>query len=306
MKKKTFEEIARLWREDKKNYVKKSTLASYSLILSHYLLPHFGEKYSISEKMVQKWVLEQLDAGMSRKTIKDILVVFRMVLHFGSKYSYMKEHRIDIHFPTEKVKPEVEVLSRSQQRVLMSYLYQNMDFRNLGVCICLSTGLRIGEICALKWNDIDLDNGIICVNKTIQRIYMVEEQRRYTELLIDTPKSKNSKRQIPLTRDLQQILLSLKQNVSEGNYILSNSPVPYEPRTYRRYYKSLLHNLGLPEIKFHGLRHSFATRCIEADCDYKTVSVLLGHSNISTTLNLYVHPNLEQKQKCIDMMFNSL
>ena len=79
-----------------------------------------------------------------------------------------------------------------------------------------------------------------------------------------------------------------------------------EPRIYRNYYNKMIQMLNIPKLKFHGLRHSFATRCIESNCDYKTVSVLLGHSNVSTTLNLYVHPNMEQKQRCIDQMFRSL
>ncbi|MDR2206718.1 MAG: tyrosine-type recombinase/integrase [Flavobacteriaceae bacterium] len=89
-------------------------------------------------------------------------------------------------------------------------------------------------------------------------------------------------------------------------FILTNDAKPTEPRTYRNYYKKMMQSLNIPELKFHGLRHSFATRCIESNCDYKTVSVILGHSNISTTLNLYVHPNLEQKKKCIDQMAKML
>lgn len=89
-------------------------------------------------------------------------------------------------------------------------------------------------------------------------------------------------------------------------FVLTNDSKPTEPRTYRNYYKRLMKRLGIPDLKFHGLRHSFATRCIEGKCDYKTVSVILGHSNISTTLNLYVHPNLEQKKKCINQMNRSL
>lgn len=98
----------------------------------------------------------------------------------------------------------------------------------------------------------------------------------------------------------------VKKVVNGNFYVLTNEPQPTEPRTYRNYYKRLILSLGLPSMKFHGLRHSFATRCIESKCDYKTVSVLLGHSNISTTLNLYVHPNMEQKKRCIDRMFRTL
>lgn len=166
--------------------------------------------------------------------------------------------------------------------------------------------MRIGEVCALTWDDVDVNNGVICIRKTIQRVYILDEGARYTELLIDTPKTKNSVRDIPMTQDLLRILKPLKKIVNGEYFVLSNDSKPTEPRTYRNYYKRLMKRLGIPDLKFHGLRHSFATRCIEGKCDYKTVSVILGHSNISTTLNLYVHPNLEQKKKCINQMNRSL
>ena len=130
--------------------------------------------------------------------------------------------------------------------------------------------------------------------------------KRHTELILDTPKTKNSIREIPMSRNLQKMLKPVKKVVNESFYVLTNEAKPTEPRTYRNYYKKLMKELDIPDLKFHGLRHSFATRCIESNCDYKTVSVILGHSNISTTLNLYVHPNMEQKKKCIDQMFKAL
>ena len=140
------------------------------------------------------------------------------------------------------------------------------------------------------------------MSKTIQRIYLVDGLEKYTELIIDKPKTKNSIREIPMTRDLLSLVRPLKKIVRSDFFVLTNAATPTEPRTYRSYFKKLLQQLNLPQIRFHGLRHSFATRCIESKCDYKTVSVLLGHSNISTTLNLYVHPNMEQKRRCIETM----
>ncbi|MDR1356955.1 MAG: tyrosine-type recombinase/integrase [Tannerellaceae bacterium] len=113
-------------------------------------------------------------------------------------------------------------------------------------------------------------------------------------------------RNIPMTKDLLKMLKPMKKIVNNSFYVLTNDAKPTEPRTYRNYYKQLMEDLNIPKLKFHGLRHSFATRCIESNCDYKTLSVMLGHSNISTTLNLYVHPNLEQKKKCIEQMAKTL
>lgn len=188
----------------------------------------------------------------------------------------------------------------------MEHLRNNFTFKNLGIFICLSTGMRIGEICGLRWCDVDTVEGVIKVRHTLQRIYIIEGETRHIELLLDTPKTANSVRDIPMSSELLKMLKSLNKVVNENYYVISNDIKPIEPRTYRNYYKKLCKQLDIPELKFHGLRHSFATRCIESKADYKTVSVLLGHSNISTTLNLYVHPNKEQKKKTIDKMLRSL
>lgn len=204
-----------------------------------------------------------------------------------------------VKFPTEQKKNELEVLSIASQKKIMQYVKDNFTFRNLGVYICLSTGMRIGEICGLKWCDINITTETISVNRTIERIYIIDGGKRYTELIISTPKTQNSIREIPMNRELLKLIKPLKRLMNNDYFVLTNEAKPTEPRTYRNYYKQLLKQLEIPDLKFHGLRHSFATRCIESLCDYKTVSVILGHANISTTLNLYVHPNMEQKKSVL-------
>ncbi|RLJ72648.1 tyrosine-type recombinase/integrase [Pedobacter alluvionis] len=303
---KTLAEVVALWKTDKKQYVKKSSFSAYVLLIENHLLPSFGEQNLIEEAQVQAFVLQKLAQGLSQKTIKDILIVLKMVLKFGAKHQWLTHLPFDIQFPTDREKYNIEVLSRANQKKMMLYIQEHFTFRNLGVYICLSSGIRIGEVCALTWEDIDTENGVINVSKTIQRIYLVEDGLRKTELILDTPKTKNSIREIPMSRDLLKMLKPFKKIVNPSFFVLTNDAKPTEPRTYRAYYKNLMKSLNMPELKFHGLRHSFATRCIESNCDYKTVSVLLGHSNITTTLNLYVHPNLEQKKKAIDQMFKGL
>ena len=298
----TFSKVAELWKADKKQYVKKSTYAAYSLLIQSHLIPELGERTDIQENDVQNLVNQKLAAGLSQKTVRDILVVLKMILRYGAKHGLQELHQIDIVFPTERERQDVEVLTITNQRQLMTYVKENFTFLNMGIFICLNSGLRIGEICALQWDDIDITSGVIRVSKTIQRIYLVDGQEKYTELIIDKPKTKNSIREIPMTRDLLSLVRPLKKIVRGDFYVLTNAAEPTEPRTYRTYFNKLQQLLGLPKMRFHGLRHSFATRCIECKCDYKTVSVLLGHSNISTTLNLYVHPNMEQKRKCIETM----
>ena len=285
-----------------KQYVKRSTFAAYTLLIENHILPTFGEMALVEEQDVQTFVFRKLNEGLSHKTIKDILIVLKMILRFGAKNQMTEYRQIDIKFPTERDKHSIDILNRSHQKQIMEYIRLHFTFKNLGIYICLSAGMRIGEICALTWDDLDVENGIIHVRKTIQRIYVIEEHRKYTEVILDTPKTKNSIREIPMTKNLLKMIRPIKKIVNGNFYVLTNEPKPTEPRTYRNYYKQFMQSLGLPLMKFHGLRHSFATRCIESKCDYKTVSVLLGHSNISTTLNLYVHPNLEQKKRCMEQM----
>jgi integrase len=299
-------EIIELWQADKKQYIKKSSYSAYHILIANHLLPAFGNKTDVTEADAQIFVLKKMKDGIKQKTVQDILIVLQMILKFGAKHKWIHHEKFNVQYPSSQKLNKVEVLSRAHQIKIMSYIQTNITFKNLGIYICLSAGIRIGEVCALKWQDIDIVNGVIKVKRTIQRIYMLEGGRKKTELFIDSPKTKNSLREIPISKELLKMLRPVKQIVNDSNFVLTNDIKPTEPRTYRCYYMKFMKQLNIPHMKFHGLRHSFATRCIESKCDYKTVSVLLGHSNITTTLNLYVHPNLEQKKKCIEQMFKIL
>ena len=303
---KTVREIAAAWKEYKRPYVKQSTMAAYVLILENHVLPYFGDGDSLHEQAVQAFVLQKLGNGLSVKTVKDILIVLKMVMKFGVKNEWMTYCEWDIKYPTTSTNKELEVLSVANHRKILNYIQSHFTFPWLGIYISLSTGLRIGEICALKWSDINIVDGTITISRTIERIYIIEGEKKHTEIVINTPKTKNSCREIPMSKELLAMIKPLKKVVNDDFYVLTNDERPTEPRTYRNHYNGLMAKLDIPKLKYHGLRHSFATRCIEAGCDYKTVSVLLGHSNISTTLDLYVHPNMEQKKRCITKMFKSL
>lgn len=303
---KTIREIALVWKTEKQRYVKQSTYAAYVLILENHILPSLGEKHVLNEKLVQEFVWQKLNNGLSIKSVKDILIVLKMVMKFGVKNEWMTYCEWDIKYPTAEANKEIEVLTVTNHKKILDFIKQNFTFRNLGIYISLTTGLRIGEICGLKWADIDTEKGTITVKRTIERIYVIDGEQKHTELVVNTPKTKNSCREIPMNRELQAMVKPLRKIVNENYYVLTNEEKPTEPRTYRNYYHRLMKRLNMPKLKYHGLRHSFATRCIESNCDYKTVSVLLGHANITTTLNLYVHPNMEQKKRCINKMLKSL
>lgn len=297
-----FATVAAFWKADKKQYVKTSTYATYCLLVRCHLVPELGGRTDVTEEDAQALVNRKLAAGLSRKTVRDIVTVLRMILRFAARRNLMPARRIEVTFPTERERREPEVLTLANQRRLMTYVREHFSFRNLGICICLSAGLRIGEVCALQWEDIDTAAGVIRVRKTIQRIWLADGGERINALVLDSPKTRNSIREVPMTRELLALVRPLKKMVRSDFFVLTNDAAPMEPRTYRAWFDRLQRQLGLPRMRFHGLRHSFATRCIESRCDCKTVSVLLGHSSVSTTLNLYVHPNLDQKRKCIDAM----
>lgn len=194
-------------------------------------------------------------------------------------------------------------MSLNHQRILMRHLLEQPTPQNIGVLLALCTGMRIGEVCALKWEDVDFAQKTIIVKHTVGRIYNCE--LKSTERVHSSPKTKNSCREIPISKQLFQALKMVRKQ-SQSPYVVGTSIQSKEPRSYRDYFGRLLKRLDIPHLVFHGLRHTFATRCIESQCDYKTVSVILGHSNVATTLNLYVHPNLNQKKRCIDRMSNFL
>ena len=306
METKNIRYIANAWKEYKQHFVKQSSMAAYLLLLNKHILPEFGECTELPEHEVQSFVLRKIKGGISAKTVKDILIVLKMIVQYGAKNGWINNYSWDIKYPANEQKKELDVMSTDNFKQILAYLQKNFTFQGLGIIITMNTGMRIGEICGLQWGDIDLDTNCITVQRTVERIYVMEGDKKFTKLVINTPKTQNSCRQIPMSKDLLALVKPLMKVVNKSYYALSNSDKPIEPRTYRNYYKDLLAQLGIPDLKFHGLRHSFATKCIEAGCDYKTVSVLLGHANISTTLNLYVHPNADQKKRCIDKMLKSL
>lgn len=304
--KRTIKEVSAAWLNSKLPYVKQSTAAAYMLMLENHILPYFGRHTDLTEKKVQQFVSYKLNNGLSVKSVKDMLIIMKTIMKFGNKNGWNEYHEWDVKYPTTDNLHRPEVLTAKNHKKIIDYINKNISFRNIGIYISLTTGMRIGEICALKWEDIDDKNWIISVKRTVERIYITENGKKQTKIIINTPKTKNSYREIPMSNSLIKIIRPLKKIMNNDYFIISNKSKPTEPRTYRNYYYRLIKRIDIPKIKFHGLRHSFATRCIESNCDYKTVSALLGHSNIATTLNLYVHPNMEQKRRCINKMLKSI
>ena len=192
---------------------------------------------------------------------------------------------------------EAVLLTRNQQLHLCRYLQRNPCTTSLCVLLSLYTGLRVGEVCGLMWGDIDFEKSVLAVRRTVQRI---RNGDRSTCILADTPKSRASRRSIPIPKFLIKLLRDSRSN--ENCYILSGSNHIIEPRTLQRRFKSILKKADLPSVSYHSLRHAFATNCLQAGFDVKTLSEILGHASVETTLNRYVHTSMEQKIKCMELL----
>lgn len=294
----TFRDIALSWQQAKRPLVRKSTYYAYAINLNTHLMPVFGSHTVITESEVQQFVIDKLTT-LNRKTVHDILALLKTIVKFGAKHYSYPLILWEISFPTEITARKLPTLTLAHQRKLIRYLSSAPSSQNIGILLALYTGMRIGEICALRWGDIDLLHHTITVTSTVERIYNCDNL--HTEKLISSPKTVRSNREIPIAHALRPILRAMRSD-DPLIFVVGGGTTPKEPRNYRDYFTRMLARLGIPKIVFHGLRHTFATRCIESRCDYKTVSAILGHSNVSTTLNLYVHPDLDQKKRCMARM----
>ncbi len=185
-------------------------------------------------------------------------------------------------------------MEKEEHHKLNQYVTKQHNHSNLGILLAMTTGIRIGELCALQWADIDLEKRILTVRKTIQRI-QCQDGKSKTKLIITEPKSESSKREIPLP---ESIISYLSEFIGKsGQYVLSGDEKPVEPRTMQNRFARILRNVNLPSVHFHSLRHYFASDCIRLGFDVKSLSELLGHGSVEITLNRYVHSSLEQKRE---------
>ena len=284
-----------LWLERKKIRLKKSSYIKYfNLINKHIKIPIGDFKLiDINNAMLNPYIAEKYKNGLSEKTLKDIIAIIKSVLRFAKEENFLYETPIiNIIFPREKTK-NMRILSKDEQKALEVYLLKDMNTSKLGVLLCLYTGLRIGEICSLKWKDIL--NNTLTVKSTMQRIQTLDISKK-TEVIITEPKSNCSLRTIPLPNFLANRLEVFRPNEQDA-FLLTGKVENYiEPRTYHNHFKSYISAAGIKNANFHSIRHTFATRCVEVGFEIKSLSEILGHSNITITLNRYVHPSFDLKQ----------
>ena len=297
------------WLLEKKDYIKESTYANYSNNIFNHIIPKLGNYYlnELNHKVIQDFLLElskngrkDNTGGLAEKTIKDITIIIKGSIKKGINEDKIKHIELTFNYPKDNKENKLYVLTKREQNKITNYVLENINSRNIGLLISLYSGIRIGELCALKWEDVDFKKNCLTINKTIQRVYIKDKNKNISKVIITTPKTKNANREIPINKDFLEILKKVKSD--KKHYILTGNEKYIEPRTYRKYFNKVLDELKIKHFNFHSLRHTFATNCISLGVDYKTVSELLGHANVNITLNLYVHPRYSQKKKCIDLV----
>lgn len=306
----TFYETAEKWLSIKASTIKKSSYVKYNNMLRYYLYPQFKNTFidEITYENVNNLTNVLLTTagnkgtGLSPKTVQCVVSLLNQILSYASHY-YTDLH---LSIPGITVKQEqkvLRVLSPQEQQRLTVYLYDNMELCNLGILVCMYSGLRIGELCALRWENILWNEQCIYVKETMQRLQNTDTSGTLmskTSIVISAPKSACSIRKIPIPEQLFSILRIYE--CESSTFLMTGTKSYIEPRTLQYRFKRITEKCNIYDVKFHSLRHTFATRCVELGFDIKSLSEILGHANVNITLNRYVHPSMEQKQKNMNLL----
>ena len=296
----TVKELGSEWMQIMSARLKESTRANYQMKLEKHIIPAFGDKQCCLMKAAEiyTFVEEKLKFGLSARYVSDILILLKSLFRYASREYQIKNILAGFVMP-KKEKPDISILTSEQQKNLESYIAENQSLTTLGISISLYMGLRIGELCALKWTDVDFQKRTVTVRKTVQRIQNFDGESK-TKVIVTEPKSAKSMREIPIPDCLIPILKAFKSQ--KDTYVLSENLNPIEPRTLQYRFQKILKNAELPSVNFHSLRHLFATNCVALGFDMKTLSEILGHSSVEITLNRYVHSSMDRKRMCMNLI----
>lgn len=286
--------------------VKPSTYESYYRCITKYVIPFYQEQGH--EKIsVQSTVdfssrinrQQDISGAYKRKILTIYKTALRELLQGSSEYSSILS---SIVMP-KVAGANVQAFTMKEQRLIEKTVVDSYDKRLLGILLCFYTGIRLGEVCGLKWGDIDFEAGAMVVVRTVSRIKNFNKTGEKTNLTVGTPKSVHSMRKIPLPGFLLDLVRTFRMDSFHENcFVLSDKEVPLDPREYQKLFQATLKRSGVRSRKFHAIRHTFATRALELGVDIKTLSEILGHSNVSITLNIYAHSMFDQKKKAIEKL----
>jgi len=311
VQKKTFREVLYLWLENNRIKLKPQTYANYYYMIETHLVPCVDamkicdvDSQFINAFLLQKSVNGRLDGkgALSPSYVKKIAFIMNASLEYASKQNLCTHIRGEIATPPKR-KRELEVLTLPEQTKMDFFLNDTFDDRDIGILLSLYTGLRIGEVCGLMCTDFNFETQTFHVRHTVERIKNVDARvgENKTILVLCDAKTLSSDRIVPIPPIL---IPRLKQIISKGNmFLLEGGTYEYtDPRSYQYYFSRRLREGNLRKINYHALRHTFATRCIEAGMDIKSLSEILGHASVNITLNTYVHSSIEHKRNQIEKM----
>ena len=291
---------------DIKGQVKPSTYDSYDCCIRKYVIPFFnsaGHQHldEASVNQLVKFIFEF--PGLSDSYKRKILTILKTSLKEILRDTKMSPGILDAVRLPKKTNSEVQAFTMGEQRLIENAAYLSDDMRALGILLTFYTGVRLGELCALKWNDLDYESGTLSITKTVTRVKNLSGGENKTVLLVGSPKSHKSTRKIPLPKFLIKLFKDREPCCADQElYLISGTTSPTDPRVYEKFFKRMLMQAGVKHRKFHAIRHTFATRALELGVDIKTLSEILGHSNVSITLNIYAHSLMEQKKIAMDKL----
>jgi integrase len=292
------------WKHGIRYSVKDSSYFFYETMIEHHLRPYFGNRpvCQLCNEWVENFIRCKLDEKLSLTYIHSILILFQSILKYSGRTQQITIPPIYLRLPRSE-KHNLKLFSLQEWNVLDDYLSRQRDDFSFGLRLCMYTGLRIGELSGLKWGDIDTVTGCLSVRRTVYRMKndaaTLQNGLPRTQLCIASPKTQSSLRDIPLPHFIiEETALHRK---SAETFLLTGTLHCMEPRNIQKRYKKLLEKCHLNYRNFHSLRHSFATLGIQKGFDYKTLSELLGHASVNTTLNIYVHSDLERKRQCMEL-----
>ncbi len=287
------------WLQINRSKIKESTYVKYAATIENHIKPQLGNcrMQNLSSQVIEAFSHSLLtEKGLSPKTVKDILITLHTIIKYAGKQMPQAMPMIEIIYP-KVPKTEMRVLTKQEQHIFVQSLLRDMDSCKFGVLLALFTGMRLGEVCALRWGDISVREGTIQVRATMQRLQdLGTDTETKTKIIITEPKSQTSNRVIPLTEYAARLCASRQCNSPQAFVLTGNADVFIEPRTMQNRLRQYTRDCGLEGVHFHTLRHTFATRCVEVDFEIKSLSEILGHSSPQITLERYVHASLALKR----------